>query len=93
MVSLYTTTICLDGDAFTEFEVEAVFEIDGEIEWDERGRKGLAVTTYELLHINFDGLRIGRSDVAQMIGRDRLVKIELAAAEEALQDDDWRDAQ
>lgn len=91
-MALYETKIYIDGATFSEFEVEAVFEIETEVDWDERGRKGLSATSWNLLHINFDGFHVGRSDVERMLGKSRLQKIESDAAESALDDSAWRAA-
>lgn len=87
-MTTFTTTIAISGDTFTEFEVTALFEIEtqsGSTSGDTVTIFDTWATSWELIHINLDGLKIGRGDVARMIGEARLRQIEDAAVDEFLE--------
>lgn len=87
-MTTHSTRICLSGDTFTEFEVDALFEIEaqsGSTSGDTVTVYDTWATSWELVHINMDGFKVGRSDVARMIGESQLRQIENAVADEFLE--------
>lgn len=76
----FTTTIYISGTTFTEFEVEALFEIETDTDGDQTW-----ATSWELIHINMDGFKITRSALADMIGTLEVRQIEDAACDEFLE--------
>lgn len=90
-MTAFTRTITISGDTFTEFEVEALFDIETETgsaepySWGGSRGSEVCATSWEIVHINLDGFKIGRTALIDMLGKDEVHRIENDACEAFLE--------
>lgn len=90
-MTAFTRDITIGGDTFTEFEVEALFDIETETgtaepySWGGSRGSELCAVSWEIVHINMNGFKIGRTALIDMLGKDEVIAIENSACEAFLE--------